>query len=47
MSGFYSGAVDLSGREAGFALLDDSGRAVKVALRPMRGRESAGLAVWV
>ncbi len=47
MNGFYSAAVDLSGREAGFALLNSRGEAAVAAVRPMRGRESAALAAWV
>ncbi len=46
MSTGYSAALDLSGREAAFALLND-GEVIVSRTRPMRGRESAQLAAWV
>lgn len=46
MSGNYSAALDLSGREAAFALLDGK-KTLLSRVRPMRGRESAQLAGWV
>lgn len=42
----YSAALDLSGREAAFALLDGE-TVIASEVRPMRGRESAQLAGWV
>lgn len=42
----YSAALDLSGREAAFALLDGE-TVIASDVRPMRGRESAELAGWV
>jgi len=42
----YSAALDLSGREAAFALLDGE-KVILSRLRPMHGRESAKLAGWV
>ena len=46
MSTNYAAALDLSGREAGFAVLD-GGKVVLSLVRPMRGRDSAQLAAWV
>jgi len=42
----YSAALDLSGREAAFALLDGE-TVIASEVRPMHGRESAQLAGWV
>jgi len=42
----YSAALDLSGREAAFALLDGE-TVIASEVRPMRGRESAQLAGWM
>ncbi|MBS1371972.1 MAG: tRNA (adenosine(37)-N6)-threonylcarbamoyltransferase complex dimerization subunit type 1 TsaB [Lentisphaeria bacterium] len=46
MNNNYSAALDLSGREAGFALLDGA-EIVLSGVRPMRGRDSAQLAAWI
>ena len=46
MSEILSAAVDLAGRTAGFALM--RGEELLLArTRPMRGRDSAGLAPWI
>lgn len=45
MNGKFAAALDLSGREAGFALLDGT-KILLSATRPMRGRDSAQLAAW-
>ena len=45
MNGNFAAALDLSGREAGFALLDGT-KILLSATRPMRGRDSAQLAAW-
>lgn len=46
MNEVLSAAVDLAGRSAGFALM--RGEAVLLSrTRPMRGRDSAGLAPWI
>ena len=42
MSTNYAAALDLSGREAGFAVLD-GGKVVLSLVRPMRGRDSEQL----
>ncbi|MDD3886723.1 MAG: hypothetical protein PHI35_07620 [Victivallaceae bacterium] len=46
MKSILSAAVDLAGRNAGFALLRD-GQTLCDAIRPMKGRDSAGFAQWV
>ncbi|MDR0932080.1 MAG: tRNA (adenosine(37)-N6)-threonylcarbamoyltransferase complex dimerization subunit type 1 TsaB [Victivallales bacterium] len=46
MSCNYSAALDLSGREAGFALLNGA-KIVLSEILPMYGRDSAQLAKWV
>ena len=46
MNARYAAAIDLSGRSAGFALMKDQ-ELLCAASRPMRGRDSAGLADFV
>ncbi|MDD5599321.1 MAG: hypothetical protein PHV82_15345 [Victivallaceae bacterium] len=44
----YSAAIDLSGKFAGFALAETgSGKLLLAEYKPMHGRNSAGLSIWM
>ena len=43
----YAGAIDLSGNQAAFAVMDGAGKILMDEAKPMRGREAAALALWL